>query len=251
MVEIDKVRLTKHKVELDGVRYGLHFLGALPYEDPASAVDRVRITPKKKVLHITIDRELVVKPKKVKAEKPAKGAKPAANSAATAQSGAPASNAAAAAPAPTAAPENQQAPETSVAASDATSDADELKAEIAAAPAAERPADPSSVTTTTSPAHSTQLLKDALANLFAPGLDARMMAAMPDFWKLYYQAAAAKTDYRPSDPAYSARARSTPRHACFRTLSRSRTSTRRRPASPAWRSITPSSAPTARRRRSP
>jgi TonB family protein len=24
---------------------------------------------------------------------------------------------------------------------------------------------------------------------------------MPDFWKLYYQAAAAKTDYRPADPA--------------------------------------------------
>ena len=28
-----------------------------------------------------------------------------------------------------------------------------------------------------------------------------MMAAMPDFWKLYYQAVAAKTDYRPTDPA--------------------------------------------------
>ena len=27
------------------------------------------------------------------------------------------------------------------------------------------------------------------------------MAALPGFWKLYYQAAAAKTDYRPSDPA--------------------------------------------------
>ena len=26
-----------------------------------------------------------------------------------------------------------------------------------------------------------------------------MIAAMPDFWKLYYQAAAAKTDYRPQD----------------------------------------------------
>jgi outer membrane biosynthesis protein TonB len=26
-----------------------------------------------------------------------------------------------------------------------------------------------------------------------------MMASMPEFWKLYYEAAAAKTDYRPSD----------------------------------------------------
>jgi len=27
-----------------------------------------------------------------------------------------------------------------------------------------------------------------------------MIAAMPDFWKLYYQAVAARTDYRPKDP---------------------------------------------------
>jgi hypothetical protein len=58
-----------------------------------------------------------------------------------------------------------------------------------------------SVTTTTSPAHATSVLKQALNNVFATGLDDRMLAAMPDFWKLYYQAAAAKTDYRPADPA--------------------------------------------------
>jgi len=81
------------------------------------------------------------------------------------------------------------------------SEADQLKAAIAAAPAAERPADPKSVTTTTSPAHATKLLKDALDSIFAPGLDERMMASLPEFWKLYYQAAAAKTDYRPKDPA--------------------------------------------------
>ena len=28
-----------------------------------------------------------------------------------------------------------------------------------------------------------------------------MLAAMPKFWQLYYQAAAAKSDYRPADPA--------------------------------------------------
>jgi hypothetical protein len=53
-IQIDKVHLTKHKVELEGSRYGLHFLGALPYEDPDKAVDRVKITPKKKVLRISI-----------------------------------------------------------------------------------------------------------------------------------------------------------------------------------------------------
>ena len=37
--------------------------------------------------------------------------------------------------------------------------------------------------------------------MFAPGLDKRMMAAMPDFWKLYYQAVAEKRDYHPADPS--------------------------------------------------
>ena len=51
------------------MRYGLHFLGAQANEDPTKAVDRVRITPKKKVVKITIDRELVVIPKKKKHKK--------------------------------------------------------------------------------------------------------------------------------------------------------------------------------------
>jgi len=81
------------------------------------------------------------------------------------------------------------------------SEADQLKASIAATPVAERPADPSSVTTTTSQAHANKLLRDAIDATLAPGLDDRMMAAMPDFWKLYYQAVAAKSDYRPANPA--------------------------------------------------
>jgi TonB family protein len=80
------------------------------------------------------------------------------------------------------------------------SEADQLKAEIAAAPEAERPADPASVTWTTSPAHATKVLNDALDNVFASGLDERMKAEMPKFWKLYYEAAAAKSDYMPADP---------------------------------------------------
>jgi hypothetical protein len=171
-VRIDKVRLTKHKVELDGARYGLHFLGALPYEDPTKALDRVRITPKKKVLKLIIDREVVVKPKKVKRVKGAKGAADA--------------NAA-----PGAKAEAGGAVE--------GSDAEQPKAEIATAPQTEGPGDAGGVTTTTSPAHAKKVLMEALDNVFAAGLDERMMAQMPDFWKLYYQAVAAKTDYRPAD----------------------------------------------------
>ena len=181
-IQIDKVRLTKHKLELEGQRYGLHFLGAMPYEDPTKAVDQVNITPKKKVVKITIDRELVVKPK----EKKEKGnaAKPAPK--------------AAAAPAPVASsvpPAAASAPPTE------TIGTDDAQAEIAAAPAAERPADAKSVTTTTSQAHANKLLQRALDNVFAQGFDSRLMESMPDLWKLYYAAAAAKTDYRPADPA--------------------------------------------------
>jgi hypothetical protein len=48
MVQIDRVNLSKHKLELVGIRYGIHFLGAGPTEDPLAASDKVRITPKKK-----------------------------------------------------------------------------------------------------------------------------------------------------------------------------------------------------------
>ncbi|MGA2571197.1 MAG: energy transducer TonB [Terracidiphilus sp.] len=177
-VQINKVRLSKHKLELEGDRYGLHFLGELPYEDPTKAVDRVNITPKKKVVRITIDREIVVKPKEKKDKGKGKGAHVAA------RTGAPIAAPAAQATAPTGA--NSES---------------EVQAEIAAAPVAEQPADAKSVTTTTSPAHANKVLREALDNVFAQGFDERMMAAMPDFWKLYYQAAAAKTDYRPKDPA--------------------------------------------------
>jgi len=187
-IQIDKVRLTKHKLELEGQRYGLHFLGALPYEDPTKAVDQVNITPKKKVVKITIDRELVVKPKEKKEK--GKAAKPAPKVAAAP---APTPASAPAPPVPPAPPAE--------ATTGAPNTTDEARAEIAAAAPAERPADAQSVTTTTSQAHSNKLLRDALDNVFAQGFDSRLMESMPDFWKLDYAAAAAKTDYRPADPA--------------------------------------------------
>jgi len=81
------------------------------------------------------------------------------------------------------------------------SDAEQAKAEMNAAPEAERPADAGSVTTTTSPAHAAHMLRDAIDRMFARGLDERMIAAMPSFWKVYYQAVANQADYKPTDPA--------------------------------------------------
>jgi len=165
-LEIEKVHLTKHKLELEGIRYGLHFVGQLAYEDPSKAAERVRITPRKKVVKISIDRELVLTPKKKKERPSKKGAETALAS--------------------------KAAPE--------ATEADEKAATIAAALTAEQPSDAKSVTTTFSPAHAAKVLREALDNIFAPGLDERMLASLPDFWKLYYEAAAAHTDYRPKDP---------------------------------------------------
>jgi len=192
-IQIDKVRLTKHKLELEGTRYGLHFTGALAYELSSAAVEPLRITPKKKVLKITVDREqvLVRKTKKEagakRKEQIAKPAPPATVPPLPTAEPTAATTAATTSPAPPAATE--------------PSDADQLKAQIAAAPAAERPADPASVTTTYSPAHAAKLLRGAIDRVFSVGIDDRLIASMPDCWKLYYQAVAGKADYQPKDPA--------------------------------------------------
>src|ERR1700677_729965 len=64
--EVRKVKLSKHKLDIEADRYGLHFFGALPYEDDSKSFDRVKIS--KKPVHISIEREVIVIPK-VKKEK--------------------------------------------------------------------------------------------------------------------------------------------------------------------------------------
>ncbi len=144
MVEINKVHVSKHRVQLEGIRFGLHFLGASPTEDPLAASDKVRITPKKKVQRITIDRAEVVKPKKKSKSSKDDPAVPAAQSAATL--------------------ETVQGPGMSQAAAN-------------------------------------QRLEEALERVFSPGLDDRLVASLPDYWRLYYQAAASKSNFKPSDPS--------------------------------------------------
>ena len=189
-VEIEKVHLTKHKVELVGDRYALHFLGALPYEDPSAAADRVKITPKKKVLRITIDREQVVKEKKAK--EPAakgKGAKPAPPASTGGQPVASSETDVAAAPA--AAPQTTATPATTP---------EPAQQPTAAEDKTDQAADAASVTTTTSPTHAAQVLRDALGKVFAQGLDDKVRAQMPEFWQLYYHAQSEGVAFRAKDP---------------------------------------------------
>ena len=192
-VQIEKVRLTKHKVEFIGARYALHFLGAMPYEDPSSAVDRVKITPKKKALKITIDREQVAKPKKQKESSKQKSQKPAP----AAKTPATATGAVASSETDSAAP---KAPTSTEAAKESQDDFAQESDKDSEKPS-EQAADPASVTTTLSPAHAAAQLREALDKVFASGLDEKLRAQMPEFWQLYYKAQAASTDYRPKDPS--------------------------------------------------
>jgi TonB family protein len=137
-------------------------------------VDRVKITPRKKTVKITIDRELVIAAKRQKEPKSRRG-----NGAITVT----------AAPAP---PAGEAAE---------PSEADQAKAQIAAAPEAERPADPASLTTTTSPQHAANVLRAALDRVFADGISDIYLADLPEYWKIYFQNLAAGKDYKPSDPS--------------------------------------------------
>jgi hypothetical protein len=170
-VEIEHVRLTKKRVELDGVRYGIHFADAVNWADQATSFDTLRVTPKKKHLIVTIDRLQVVTPKKKKE----KGeAKPAA-SAATAEEGT-------SAPAATAAPNPEQATEAQSVA------ADEDAGGNAAGP------------TTTDPRKAADQLRKAINRIFAPALDQEMIAQMPDYWQYFYKAQLDHHSMEPTDP---------------------------------------------------
>ena len=191
LVQIDKVKVDKHHVELEGVRYGLHFLGALASEDQAANVDRVKLTSKKKPLKITIEREIVVVPKKPKEGKK-KGSE---------KKTAPARSATTASTAPST-PTQQDAP-----GAHATPPEEATVPSATPSAAATNSASPAAepmrhgVTVTTSPAEAARMLGAALENIFSPGIDDRMIATLPESWKLYYKAVADKADYRPSDPA--------------------------------------------------
>jgi len=165
LVEITRVRLDKRHLELEGERYGLHFLGALPSEDQSQAYDKVRLTSKKKPLRITIDREDVVKPRKEKepkgqpaivpAKPPATGANPA--------------------PPGTSAQPRLLAPPPEIGRH--------------------------GVTETTSQDQANHALRQAIDHVFSPGIDDKMISTLPQYWKLYYKSVANKQEFRPDDPS--------------------------------------------------
>jgi outer membrane biosynthesis protein TonB len=169
-IQINKVKLSKRKVVLEGDRYALHFLGAAPFEDPTAATDRVKINPKKKSVRVSFVREEVEKPKKKdKSENKKK--------------------------------KHHAKGEETQTAGDHLSTAGSEISTTSASPSApgDHPSDKKG-TLAASQAEASQLLLGAVDSVFSAGIDERMIAAMPEFWKLYYQAAAEKADYKPTDP---------------------------------------------------
>jgi hypothetical protein len=174
---VDHVRVTKKTVELEGVRFGVHFEGEAAWDQQSTSFDRIQITPKKKHQLIVIDRQLVVIPKKKK-EKAEKGAgKPAAPSAAAAGS----SDEAETSSEPTSQNEGRGAPESAT-------------TTVAAVNGKELPPG-----ATTSPAESTEHLRTALNKIFAPELDGKMVSEMPDYWQYFYQAQESHKWLEPTD----------------------------------------------------
>jgi TonB family protein len=163
--EVRKVKLSKHKLDIEADRYGLHFLGALPYEDDAKPFDQVKIS--KKPVHISIEREVIVIPK-VKKEKKKKDE-------ATAK--------------PLVAVQNLKTQDASA----------------PAAAAAPKPASPAATVETNvalkavSPAHSAMVMNKALNSIFANDIDPVMMSHLPEYWQEYFTAKSQHRQYMPKD----------------------------------------------------
>jgi TonB family protein len=163
--EVRKVNLSKHKLDIEADRYGLHFFGALPYEDDSKSFDRVKIS--KKPVHISIEREVIVIPK-VKKEKKKKEPTP-----------------------------QELAAAQSLKTRDAAGASDALQP---AAPAATTAAavETNQALAAVSPAHSAMVMNKALDSIFANDIDQAMMSHLPDYWREYF---ASKNQHRPFMPA--------------------------------------------------
>jgi Gram-negative bacterial TonB protein C-terminal len=172
-IKINKAKFSKHKIELEGDRYALRFHGELPHQDPLNDVARVKITPKKKVVRITIARELAEKPKKEKSGDKKKD--------------------------DSRAPVTQIANASSAPANPAGNGSAASQPFVSDTPSASSRHLPTTEATDP-PAKASKSLLDALDRIFARDIDNRMIFEMPDFWRLYYEAAASNTDYAPTDP---------------------------------------------------
>jgi TonB family protein len=164
------VKFTKHTLEIEAHRVGLHFFGALPYEDDTKPFERIKVDPKKS-MDIEIER-LVIEPEKKKKKKDEKkkdekeiAAKPAAG----VTTGAAKEDAESLPATPEPANQsNQTAASATITAASSTANA-----EPAVAPNHD-------------PRVSFLELSKALNVMFAPSLDDSVIATLPGYWQHYF-----------------------------------------------------------------
>ena len=165
-LEIDKVKFTKHTMEIEAHRVGLHFFGALPYEDDSKPFERIKVDPKKS-MNIEIDR-LVIEPEKKKKKKDEKKKDDTEIAAKTT------------APAATDAAKEDAA---SLPATPEPGNGSSQKASSATAAAANAvPA----VAPNHDPRVSFLQLSKALNVMFAPSLNDSVIATLPGYWQNYF-----------------------------------------------------------------
>jgi TonB family protein len=167
-VEIDKVKFNKHSMEIEAHRIGLHFFGALPYEDDTKPFERIKVDPKK-AMTIEIDR-LVIEPEKKKKKKDEKKGekkdekKDEKEIAANAEPG------------------NDAARKAAIALLASAPDAATMPAGTASPLAGALPA--------VAPEHDQRVsflqLSKALNVIFAPSLDETVIATLPEYWQNYF-----------------------------------------------------------------
>lgn len=185
-VLIDHIHETRKQIVMEGIRYGVHFEDEGPWKDQATAFDRIQVTPKKKHLTIVIDRQIVVTPK----EKGSKGFLAKLLGKGGQDEGAP--TGAHGSAGANGAPGTGTAGTSSGAAGTAAGTGNGAAGNGASGTMDDR--------ITTSPAESAERLRKALNGIFAPELDAKMVAEMPDYWQYFYQAQQDHKGLVPSDP---------------------------------------------------
>lgn len=195
-VQIDQVKFTKHAIEMKGHRMGLHFFGALPYEDDSKPFELIKVDPKKSV-QIDIER-LVIEPEKKKKkkdlEKEAAAKALAAKTAATAQTAAGKTDGTSAvAAASPAAP-------TTVAETTDESSAQETPAQKTSESAAASAPTTTAIATTApaiAPNHDPRTsfleLSKTLNLIFAPALNDSVIATLPVYWQQYFATKAGRS----------------------------------------------------------
>ena len=153
-VEIDKVKFNKRSMEIEAHRVGLHFFGALPYEDDTKPFERIKVDPKK-TMNIEIER-LVIELEKKKKKKDDK--------------------------------KDEKKDEKEIAANAAAVDDAARKTAIALlALAPKGSAEPA---TPVAPEHDPRVsflqLSKAINVMFAPALDDSVIATLPPYWQNYF-----------------------------------------------------------------